>query len=350
MEDRGKPRRVVIDISWKSLFRIMLAALLGYAVFLCWPLFKLVLLAILIAAALYPIVKWACRRGWPRWLGLLLASLTLLVIVVGCFGLIGPMVYQQAAALSKNLPRFEEQIASRLPQSVGRAFQSKISESAVSNSQQILASVLSVGVTTVHGIFDFLMILVLAIYLMIDGERTIHWLRVFFPLKERAKISKALSESYELIVAYMVGQFITSALAAAYVFVLLTVLHVPLALLLGIIAGIFDVLPIIGVILSVLPAALMALTVSPGTSLLVIILYSAYHLCENYFIVPRVYGKKLKLSTLTVLLSITIAGTLAGITGAIVILPIVAAYPVIERLWLRTKLEPDTVQSHQTDT
>ena len=89
MEDRGKPGRVVIDISWKSLFRIMLAALLGYAVFLFWPLFKLVLLAILIAAALYPIVKWACRRGWPRWLGLLLASLTLLVIVVGCFGLIG---------------------------------------------------------------------------------------------------------------------------------------------------------------------------------------------------------------------------------------------------------------------
>jgi predicted PurR-regulated permease PerM len=145
----------------------------------------------------------------------------------------------------------------------------------------------------------------------------------------------------------MVGQFITSALAAAYVFVLLTILHVPLALLLGIIAGIFDILPIVGVILSVLPAAVMALTVSPGTALLVIVLYSAYHLFENYFIVPKVYGKKLRLSTLTVLLSITIAGALAGITGAIVILPIVAAYPVIERLWLTPKLEPDTVVAHQ---
>jgi predicted PurR-regulated permease PerM len=338
---------VSIDVTWKSLFRIFFAAVLGYAAFLLWPLAKLLLVSILIAAALYPIVKWARRRGWPRWVGLLMASLTLIIVVGGCFGLLGPMVYQQATVLSKNLPTVEKDIIAKLPPSVRQDIQSKITEAGMSSSEKIVGGALAVGATTVRGIFDFLLILVLSIYFMIDGERTIQWLRVFFPVKERARISQALAETNELIVAYMVGQFITSALAAAYVFILLSILHVPLALLLGIIAGIFDILPIIGVVLSVLPAALMALTVSPMTSLLVVVLYVAYHLCENYFIVPKVYGKKLRLSTLTVLLSITIAGTLAGVIGAIIILPIVAAYPVIERLWLRGSLEPDTVAAHQ---
>jgi predicted PurR-regulated permease PerM len=141
----------------------------------------------------------------------------------------------------------------------------------------------------------------------------------------------------------MAGQFITSLLCALYVFALLSLLHVPNALILAVLAGIFDVLPIIGFFLSVLPATAMALTVSPATALLVVALYLAYHLVESYFIVPTVYGNRLRLSTLTVLVSCMAGGLLAGVIGAIAILPLVASYPIVERIWLHSRLEPDTV-------
>jgi predicted PurR-regulated permease PerM len=72
-----------------------------------------------------------------------------------------------------------------------------------------------------------------------------------------------------------------------------------------------------------------------------------YHFVESYFIVPRVYGKQMRLSTLTVLLAIMVGGTLQGVAGAILILPFVAAYPIVERLWLRDKLPEDTVARHE---
>lgn len=134
---------------------------------------------------------------------------------------------------------------------------------------------------------------------------------------------------------------------AAYVFGMRKLLHVPDALLLAALAGIFDVLPIIGFFLAVLPAAAVALAVAPGTAFLVFALYLAYHLVENYFIVPKIYRDRLRLSTLTVLVSCLAGALLAGVTGAIAILPIVASYPIIERVWLRPLLESDTVATHE---
>src|SRR5947199_8597474 len=122
----GERRRVSIEIKWKTLFRIMLAALLGYALFRIWPIIKLLVVAILIATALYTIVRWTLRRGWPRWVGLLLATLTLLLIVATCFGLIAPLVYQQAGRLSQNLPKFTEEVIKKLPPAVTSTIQRQL--------------------------------------------------------------------------------------------------------------------------------------------------------------------------------------------------------------------------------
>ncbi len=89
------------------------------------------------------------------------------------------------------------------------------------------------------------------------------------------------------------------------------------------------------------------MTVSPITAELVVVLYSVYHVFESYFIVPRIYGSSLRLSTLTVLLALIVGGTLQGMIGAVVIPPIVAAYPIIERIWLRAYLAPDVIADHR---
>ena len=118
------------------------------------------------------------------------------------------------------------------------------------------------------------------------------------------------------------------------------------ALLLAILSGILDVLPMIGFFLALAPAVAMAFSVSPFAAGAVSVAYLLYHLAETYFIVPWVYGNRLRLSTLTVLVSCLAAGIVAGVVGVIVILPIVASYPIFERIWLRPVLGPGTVDRH----
>jgi predicted PurR-regulated permease PerM len=347
--DKGEqgPPRLLLDVSWKSIFRVLTGILLAYLAVVLWPLLELIILALLIAVAVYPIVRWSCRKGSPRWVGLLLASGALVTGVLVFFLLLGPMVIKQSGAFIENLPKLKEEITSHLPESgvlgrlVNRGF------SSFSEATPLLEKAMKLGKSTVVGIFNFFVVLVVAIYLMIDGPRLYKWLLAFFPVEQRRRIAVAVPEVSDLIFSYTTGLFITASLCATFVFLLLTILHVPMALLLGVIAGVFDILPIIGLFLSVLPSMAMGLTVSTTTAIIIAVCYVAYHLFETYVIVPKVYGKKLQLSTLTVLLALMAAALVAGVPGAIMILPIVAAYPVIERVWLAPKLEPDTVEKHE---
>src|SRR5258708_34858826 len=104
---------------------------------------------------------------------------------------------------------------------------------------------------------------------------------------------------------------------------------------------------VVGMSEIMIPAVMLALTAGPVKALLVFAGYLLYHLAESYFIIPKVYGSQLRLSTLTVILAIMIGGTLQGVAGAILILPVVAAYPIVERLWLRDVLPEDAVARHE---
>jgi len=121
---------------------------------------------------------------------------------------------------------------------------------------------------------------------------------------------------------------------------------VPSALPLAVLAAVCDVLPILGVFLSTIPAAFFALTVSPFAAAAVVVLYLLYHAIENYVIIPRVYGRRLRLSPLVVLIALIVGGSLYGVLGAVLILPIFAAYPIIEKIWLADYLSDEVVADH----
>jgi predicted PurR-regulated permease PerM len=150
-----------------------------------------------------------------------------------------------------------------------------------------------------------------------------------------------------VIFAYVVSNVITSVFAALVVGVALSLLHVPGALLLALIAGLFDFVPVVGFILSSIFAVIMALSVSPGTAIAVLALYGAYHFVENYVIAPWAYGDRLKLSNLAVILAFAIGAAVAGVIGALIALPVAAVYPAIEQIWLRDALADDTVAEHR---
>jgi len=348
MEDGMISSGFRIEITWKTILKVLLGVLLAYVSVKLWPLFKLLVIAILLAVPLHRIVSWICAKGWPQWVGLLLASAILVGAIAGLFGVVGPMAYRQASAVGKDIPKLKEQVLAQLPRSgpLNDTLQKTTNFGTGGDSQRLLEKGLDAAKTTVEGLFDLALVIVLAIYFTADGKRALQWLVAFFPAEQRDRVSVGLEEIGARMVAYVTGQSITSLLFAGYVFVFLSILHVPMALLLAVMAGIFDVLPMIGIFLALAPAVLMGLTVSPQTALIIVGGYIGYHLLEAYFLVPKVYGNKLHLSTLAVILAFTAGGMLVGVVGAIAALPLVAAYPALERLWLSPTLEPEVVEEH----
>lgn len=341
-------RRIEITVSWATILKVLAAVLVAYLAVVLWPLLALLFLALLIAIALFPILHWTRRRRWPDWLGILLIGV-LLFVSVGLFAtILIPTVWNEGAEIIKKLPSFQQAAVSRMPSPlIGDAVNKLFESSPFSNPEPLMKQFLAWGSVALQGLAEFLIVLVVAIYFVADGERVYRWLLAFLPEAHRDKTNKASIEIAEVVSSYMLGQLITSLLCGAYVFTILCVLHVPNAALLALIAGVFDILPLIGFFLSIIPALIIALSVSPTTAGLVFLLYGAYHLIETYFIVPKVYGDRLRLSTLTVLVCCMAAGLVAGVVGAIAILPIVASYPIVERIWLRRHLEDDTVSTHE---
>ena len=347
MTEQPNPRRKIeVTVSWVTLLKVLVAGLLTYLAITLWPLLSLLLLAILIGITLFPILLWIRRHGLPDWCGLLLISL-LLFVSIGLFaGFVIPTIGNEGTEMIKKLPSFQQDVIPRLPAPLRDATNKLFESASFSNPEPLLKQFLSWGTVAVQSLGEFLLVLVLAVYFVADGERVYRWLLAFLPESHRKKVGEATVEIGTVVSSYMLGQLITSLLCGVFVFTILTVLHVPSAALLAVIAAVFDILPLIGFFLSIIPALIIAASVSPTAAGLVLLLYGVYHLVENYFIVPKVYGNRLRLSTLTVLVSCMAAGLVAGVVGALVILPMVASYPIIERIWLRRHLEADTVTKH----
>ncbi|HET7453404.1 MAG TPA: AI-2E family transporter, partial [Thermoanaerobaculia bacterium] len=191
-----------------------------------------------------------------------------------------------------------------------------------------------------------ILVLVLTLYLVMDGRRFYAWLLAYVPRRHRRRMAVTVDEVSEVIIAYVQGQIFTSVVYGLYAFATLTLFRVPAAIPLALLAALCDVIPVVGVVASTVPAILLALTVSPIAAAMVLALYILYHVIENYVLIPWVYGRRLRLSGLAVLIALVVGGTLQGILGAVLILPLVAAYPIVERIWLHAYLSDEVLTDH----
>ncbi len=244
---------VRLDISWRTILKVLLAVLLVFVAIKLWPLFKLLIVSVLLAVPLYRLVLWLCDKGWPRWSGLLVASLGLVVLVAGLAALVGPLVFSQASKLGKNLPNLKQQIVAHVPPGALRnAVQQAANYGSTAAIQGMSQNAIAAVKVTLGGILDVVLIIALTIYMMIDGARALRWLVAFFPREHRQRVSRGLDKIGGRIVAYIVGQSIVSGLFAGYVLLVLSILRVPMALLLAVIAGFLDVVPVLGISISLL--------------------------------------------------------------------------------------------------
>ena len=342
------PRRLEIYIPPITFLKVGVALLCAYALCVLYPLLLLVFLALFLAVTLHAFVDWLCARGMKRWLSLWVVIGGLWIVLGVSMALLVPALIDQAAAFSRNLPQLREDMLNQLPAggAVRLNIEHLLDDASWPETQAWLGHFLSAGGIALNGISQIALVLVIALYLLIDGDKTYEWLLAFFSPLHRSKLRLTSREISKVIFGYVSGQFITSVLVMIFTYIVLTLLHVPGALTLAILAGVLDILPILGFIISTVPAILLALSVSPKTAAIVLILYLMFHVFENYFIVPKVYGKNLRLSTLTVLLGLLAGVLLAGIPGSLAALPIIASYAAIERIWLKQFLRDGVSEKH----
>jgi predicted PurR-regulated permease PerM len=337
-------RQTAIKIPWSTLLKIICAAAL---VWLWLQLYQIVLLlavAILLAVTLNPAVKRIERLGLPRWLGAVIVSVALLALVVGFLWMTWSSLSDQARLLADQIGGRERELMDRLP---GWMRESVRPPSTGDVTSYAAPYALSLAQSTTTAIAVALLGFVLMIYLLIEGRETCDWLLAFVPRAQRAKAEKTLVECERVMIAYAVGNTITSIIAFAFTLVVLSWLQVPAALLLALMAGLSDFVPVLGFIVSSIPAILLGLSVSVSVALMVVAAYIFYNTVESYIITPWAYGERLKLSNVAVILAFAAGAEIAGVIGALIALPVAAIYPSIERIWLRDKLAEDTVREHK---
>ena len=332
-------RRNLFDVSWRAIAKVLAALALVWAWMQLWQLAMVIVVAIVIAVALDPLVRYLERRKVPRWLG---AAGTVFLIAATAAGVIAASwvsISEQSQFLVENVTSFSRHIRASFPgieRLLPTAEQGGLGNYALAFTR-----------SATHAIGMFLVALVLTVYLLIEWKRTLEWILAFVPQQHRPKVRHTLGEARTAVYSYVVGNALTSLITSVATFAALVAFKVPAALMLAIIAGLFDFIPIVGFFLSLGITAVVAATVSTTALVSVVLFYVVFNAVENYFIAPKIYGRELQVSKLAVLIAVAVGGQLAGVMGALLALPIAAIYPIVERVWLRTQLGDDTVDIHE---
>jgi predicted PurR-regulated permease PerM len=338
----AEPIKQRVDVTFATFFRLLTVVALAWIWLRLWTWFLLFVVAAFLAVALDPLVAWLDQRKIRRPFGSFLVVLLLAGVCGAFMYFAGASLKEQAGMLGNRMQEVQQQVEGRMPgflkgmlQKDGSG-QSPISGYAMTLGRALLSGLVSVGIG-----------LILTVYLLLDGRRTYEWFVAFAPPAKRPRIHRSADAARQAIFGYLRGNVITSVIATVFTYVVLLLLKVPAALLLALLAGILNFIPVVGMLLSILPAFLLALTVSLPTALGVVGIYLAYNAIENYYLQPRVYGRAMRLSSLAVLAAFAAGAELAGVVGALIALPIAAMYPPLEKIWLRDRLDPAAVQDHE---
>jgi predicted PurR-regulated permease PerM len=341
-------REITFLVPWRTIFKLLAAAALVWVWLQLWELLLLLIVAVVIAVTLEPMVDWLDRRLLPRWAAALIVGVGCLSGFLGLMWITSTALVQQTEFLGARLHMLQRTVVDHTPSwLIEVAFGSRRNASATPTIEGAPWYLLSFAQTLLTGVTAVVLAFVLATYLLVEGGITYAWLLAYVPPSRRDKVHATMVEARALMLHYVAGNIATSAFAGVFVLGALHYLQVPARVLLALLAAVCDFIPVMGFVISAVPALLIAATVSGTTAVLTAVAYVACHLIENYLIGPRIYGTRLRLSNIAVIVALFVGAAIGGVVGALVALPFAAAYPAIERIWLADYLGRRVVQDHE---
>ncbi len=285
-----------------------------------------IFIAYIIMAALLPLVEFLMKKGLPKIVSVLIAYTSIMFIgFLIIFPLI-PFFISQVQSLLIGFPVYVYKSATTLGLPIDTA---RLQTYIAQEIDIIGANAFSVTKQVFGGLFSLLTILIVSFYLLLNHESFKLWIAKVFHVDDREKVYQILKNVDNKLGAWLRGQLLLCYIICILTWLALTIINMPYALPLALIAGILEAFPTIGPILSAIPAVIVALTISPTTALIVILVYTIIQLLENNVIVPKVMEQAVGLNPIVIIIAVSTGSTLMGITGALLSIPFISFLVVL---------------------
>ena len=317
-----KTRVLRLEVSSATMIKLILIVVCMWLLIQLWPVFLVLVVALLIVGTMSPAVSWMEARRVKHSLGIAIVFALFFVVAVLAMILTIPSLLVQASSLVEQVPVFRINLSDYLSRSNLTApladwLRKADFVGSISSALDFSMRIVELVAYATSSIF-------LALYIMLDRDRLRGWLFAVVPRSHHIRLARVMMNLETIVGAYIRGQIITSLLIAVFSFVLLVVCGVPNALALAVFAGIADVLPYVGAILTIAPMVLAALARGPVVVTVILLIMLAYEEFESRVLIPRIYGRALRLPSSIVLFALLAGGTVMGILGALLALPIAA--------------------------
>lgn len=315
-------------------------AALVLALFLAYR-FAYILLSLVIAIMLYlavrPLVEWLSRLGVSKQVGVIVGYGLMIAFVVGFLVLLIPLMVEQVRMITARLPEYYLLLKELMVQSNIALLQLAVSylpsELDLASLPQLLlptsanttapAPALSLpGLLT--NIFLVVAIFAMGFYWMRDRDKIVYQFLLLWPAAQRDRVEKLIEEVDQKVGYFYQGQLLLCSVVGGVSFVAYWLIGLPYALILGAFAFIFEAVPMIGPLLGAIPAVLIALTISPTMTMIVIGINSIVQFLENNILVPRIMDRTVGVNPILTVLAIAGFTTLLGLVGALLAVPLAA--------------------------
>lgn len=311
------PRK--IDISHKTIIFITIFILSLWLIYLIRDLILILFVAVILMSALSPLVQFFVKLKIPKVLGIGITYIIIISVVSGLLALVLPLLVEETRKLVLTLPPNIDQVLDIA--SIDRSvLQDQLS--------QLSRNVFSITLSIFDNLLAIIFLLVLTFYLLLERDNLESRVASLF-VGRKEIVERLIVQIEEKLGGWLRGQLVLSLIIGTLSYIGLTILDIPYALPLAVMAGVMEVVPVIGPIISAIPPILIALTISPFLSLGVAAMYFVIQQLENGLIVPQVMRRAVGLNPLVVILAIAVGSRLLGIAGALLAVPIAVVLQIV---------------------
>ncbi|MGK2855201.1 MAG: AI-2E family transporter [Microbacteriaceae bacterium] len=297
--------------------------------------------AIFLALGLDPVVRWMERRGLPRWLAILTVVVVIIAVAAGIVLLLIPVVAAQVTALVNGIAGFANNTTFEAWLGQAQAWVNQFTNtidirkmvddaaawlSDPGNLGSIGGGILSVGIGVATGVFGAIVVLVLTIYFTASLGGIKRSLYQLVPASRRAQVADLTEQISDSVGRYVIGQIALGLTNGTLSFIFLTIIQAPFPALLAVVAFFFSLIPLVGSLIGSTIIILISLLLGgPLTALVAAIYYIAYMQVEAYLISPTIMKRAVSVPGAVVVLAALAGGTLLGLLGALIAIPVAAA-------------------------
>lgn len=326
--------RKITSVSTTTILKVVAVFLALYFIYLVQDILLLLVISIIISAALSPLVEWLyVRLRFPRGLTVVLVYFVFIGLVVLIFSLLLPNLAEEVLSLGATIKGLQGSFASAQNSGFYEMFEriglSNFLESLGSSLSGFTGGVFQKTLGVFSGIFDFISVLVMSFYLVIQQDGMRDFAKSFAPVQYHARIGSIVTKVQSRLGRWLLGQLGLMFSIFLLTYIGLSLFGVKYSLVLALFAGLLEIVPYLGPIISAIPAVIVAFLQAPVLALAMIVMYTLIQQTENYLLVPKVIGKSIGANPLVILIALLVGFKIAGILGMMVSAPLVAVGTVI---------------------